>query len=78
MTTLIVAETQAKAKAYFEEKGLSEEAEDYFIGFGAPLYGARFDEILFIEDYVLNRRSLDWILRGVIGRLSPSGRIRFL
>lgn len=74
MATLIVANRQATAKAYFDKADLDEYQEDYYIGVRGQLHGMRFDLIKFIEPVTVDQKMWDWFTRELLCR-SKNGEV---
>lgn len=77
MTTLIIGAVDFRAKLEFDARGLNKENGDDYIGHFAPLYGNRYDQIIFTDPLVLDDRSWEWFTRDVLTRTAPGGDIKW-
>lgn len=77
MSTLIIGAIINRAKDEFDVRGLSQDNGDNFIGHFYPLYGSRYDEIIFTDPLVLDEKSWEWFSRDVLTRMAPGGEIKW-
>jgi hypothetical protein len=77
MTTLIISPTLAEAEREFKIRWLDKSRGDSFCSTFSPLYGNRFDEIIFTAPFVMDDVGWEWFSRGVLTRTTPGGEIRW-